>query len=560
MAPSRQRPRWTVITGAALAVLLLWYNFPGNVTRRQHIAPVDWSQARQYYPPETIKPLPTGHPRRPIPPVQASMASFQHPSATDPRRDQVQRVFERSWNAYKDEAWGQDELNPASGGGKETYGGWAATMVDALDTLWIMGMKDEFDSAAEFILDINFRNTTASAINLFEINIRHLGGLLSAHDLSGRADLLGKAVELGDMLYMAFDTPNGLPGFWFNFEEALDGTQRAGENDAPAAPASMCLEFTRLSQLTGDAKYFSAADRVTRFLARIQRDTSLPGLWPVEMDFRNELASSSRFYSIGAGADSLYEYLPKMHALLGGVDEKFQVMYTLASKQIQQTLLFRPMLPDNEDILFLGNAQTHEFSPGVTRDYQSQHLTCFAGGMFGLGGKLFEEKGDLELGERLARGCGWAYSQFPSGVMPEMFGFFGCPSLEVCEWDEERWRHRTDRATPKGWRQIKDPRYLLRPEAVESIFLLYRMTGHEDLRDLAWEMFLGMVGSTETELAYSGIANVMKDKVTEKLDTMDSFWMAETLKYFYLLFSTPDTLSLDEWVLNTEAHPFRRPG
>jgi len=44
-----------------------------------------------------------------------------------------------------------------------------------------------------------------------------------------------------------------------------------------------------------------------------------------------------------------------------------------------------------------------------------------------------------------------------------------------------------------------------------------------------------------------------------QLDEMESFWLAETLKYFYLLFSTPDVISLDDWVLNTEAHPFRRP-
>ncbi|KAJ4334472.1 hypothetical protein N0V85_009931 [Neurospora sp. IMI 360204] len=84
------------------------------------------------------------------------------------------------------------------------------------------------------------------------------------------------------------------------------------------------------------------------------------------------------------------------------------------------------------------------------------------------------------------------------------------------------------------------------------------MTGKEDLRDLAWQMFESIVNATETELAYSAIADVTVKGPTTKTDSMESFWLAETLKYFYLIFSPPNLINLDEYVFNTEAHPFLR--
>lgn len=152
---------------------------------------------------------------------------------------------------------------------------------------------------------------------------------------------------------------------------------------------------------------------------------------------------------------------------------------------------------------------------------EGQHLTCFAGGMFGLGGKLFDIEKHVDIGERLARGCGWAYGQFPTGVMPEIFNLIPCKSIDECSWDEERWLQEGDHALNRGWKNARDPRYILRPEAIESIFLLYRMTGKEDFRDLAWDMFQGILRSTETKLAYSAIRDVMATKTPEKEDSME---------------------------------------
>jgi mannosyl-oligosaccharide alpha-1,2-mannosidase len=92
------------------------------------------------------------------------------------------------------------------------------------------------------------------------------------------------------------------------------------------------------------------------------------------------------------------------------------------------------------------------------------------------------------------------------------------------------------------------------------------MTGDRSLLDTAWTMFESIVAATQTPYAYAALADVTwsKDELLSmqasvKMDSMESFWMAETLKYFYLIFSEPSLISLDEWVFNTEAHPFKRP-
>lgn len=99
---------------------------------------VDWAGAHLFFPPKSITPLPTGQPKA-LPKVQASETLFRETPVTRNRRDAVKNAFSRSWNAYKEQAWTWDEVRPVTGGGKNTFGGWAATLVESLDTLWIMG-------------------------------------------------------------------------------------------------------------------------------------------------------------------------------------------------------------------------------------------------------------------------------------------------------------------------------------------------------------------------------------------------------------------------------------
>jgi mannosyl-oligosaccharide alpha-1,2-mannosidase len=483
----------------------------------------DWRTVKQRYPVSSIRALPTDHPNL-LHPVQHAFRGYVHDATAKHRQQAVRTAFAKSWQSYKKHAWLRDELAPVTGRGKTTFGGWAATLVDALDTLWIMGLTDEFYDAAAAAAQLDWAKTKDTAANLFETTIRHLAGLISAYDLSGEPALLEKATELADMLYMAFDTPNRMPGFWFNFQDAKNGRQLAGINDPSASPCSLSLEFTRLSLLTGDPKYYDAVARITDFLEQTQRQSKLPGVWPKLIDFRDQTVDREIGFTIGALADSLYEYLPKMSALLGGQLPAFEKMYRAAMETVRQHMLFRAMVPDNDkegkDALFPGDTYVHP--DRIDHVPEGQHLSCFAGGMFGLGGKLFDIPDHVAIGERLARGCAWAYNAFPTGLMPEIFSVVPCPSIDgPCPWDEELWQKEAGKNMPRGFKSARDTRYILRPEAIESIFLLYRMTGKADLRELAWRMFQAVMDATETPLANSAIDDVTVTGKPTQTDSME---------------------------------------
>ncbi|KLU82773.1 endoplasmic reticulum mannosyl-oligosaccharide 1,2-alpha-mannosidase [Magnaporthiopsis poae ATCC 64411] len=625
---ARRRGLARIIVLAAVFVFVLYrYNpFSDNPVRRFRIplrkfGPIefvpssyDWADFEHHHPRPAAKMvrLPPADRQRHVPRVQHDFAGDKvvplHVEMAEARLTAVRAAIKKSWDGYVKEAWGLDELRPVEGGGRDTFGGYGATLVDSLDTLWIAGLRSEFIDAVREACRIDFSATSSTSLNVFETTIRFLGGLLSAHDLSGEKALLLKARELGDLLYAAFDTPNRIPGFWFDFEDARHGNQFAGVDTPSASPASLSLEFTRLAQLTGDHKYYDAVDTISRYLERTQNHTRMPGIWPTIMNFRggdedeDVMPQHYTEFTLGALADSMFEYLPKMHALLAGADPKYEAMYRTAMAVVEKYLLFRPMVPPTSsdgagsgsgssskktgaseipDILFAVSATAGRDDEPPQSSQDSQHLSCFAGGMFALGGRLLDEPRHVAIGEKLARGCAWGYKSFPTGLLPEIFGLAACPKAstaapsEPCAWDEEAWKNqvkawggssgqevaegKAKRTIPRGFTDVRDARYILRPEAIESLFVLYRVTGKEELREMAWQMFLDIQVATSTHLANSAIDDVTVTGQTNKVDSMESFWLGETLKYFYLIFSKPDVISLDEWVLNTEAHPLRRP-
>ena len=441
-------------------------------------------------------------------------------------------------------------------------------------------MRREFEKAVDAAIKIDLSKSTIEQINVFETTIRHLGGFLSAYDMSGDSRLLDKAKEFGDMLIVAFDTPNRMPITRWDPFAALGQPQRADTTVLVAEIGSLTLEFTRLSQLTGDPKWYDAVRRIVKILEKQQKQSLLPGMWPVTVDARNQQFALDTLFTLSAMSDSLYEYFPKMHALLGGVDKVYEKLYRGSMDTAIKYNLWRPMTPDNADILISGQIRRMGWISQATLDPQGQHLVCFAGGMFALGGKLFDIPAHVDIGKKLVDGCIWTYKAMPLGVMPEVFRMVPCDSRLDCQWNETLWRQEinaenpgsgeTDdvihkKRLPPGLTQISDRRYILRPEAIESVFLLYRMTGEEYLLDAAWDMFTAITNATETPLANAAISDVSysREQLTTldkqiQMDSMESFWMAETLKYFYLIFSEPDVISLDEWVFNTEAHPFKR--
>lgn len=496
--------------------------------------------------------MPVGKPS-PRPNVQHSFSPAPKDAVTQiaSRQKAVKEVFQRCWKSYKERAWSKDELTPIAGGSKNTFGSWGATLVDSLDTLWIMGMRDEYDEAVNAAIKVDFGPNGDGEINMFEIIIRYLGGFIGAYDVSGCHDprLLDKAIEVADMAYASFDTPNRMPVPRWSPKKAADGEEQLSTASALIAEvASASVEFTRLSQLTGDMRYFDAITRVTDVLDQQQPFTKLPGMWPISVDMRTLNFTSDSFFGLGAMADSVYEYLPKMYQLLNGnshVAAQYRKMYDYAMDTAINSTLFRPMVEDKADILIVSANVDGQ------RDDKGQHLACFAGGMFALGGRLFENDAHVEIGRKISDGCAWTYKNAPNGIMPEVFSMTRCPTWSACDYT----------TAPSGshpFKSVADSRYVLRPEAIESIFYMYRITGETKYQDIAWEMFQAIDASTRTEFGNAALGDVMKTP-PEKYDSMESFWLAETLKYFYLIFSDPNTISLDDFVFNTEAHPFRIP-
>ena len=173
------------------------------------------------------------------------------------------------------------------------------------------------------------------------------------------------------------------------------------------------------------------------------------------------------------------------------------------------------------------------------------------------GGRLIENATYVDIGRKLTDGCIWAYNSFPSGIMPEDLRVTdACPTFKKCDWKTPT---STDwnKYDPVPGVKAGNSDYLLRPEAIESVFVLYRITGNEEYREDAWRMFNAIMNSTSTEYGNSAVTHVDFPNEMQKRNSMESFWLAETLKYFYLIFSPPDFISLDEYVFNTEAHPFR---
>ncbi|KAE8447115.1 hypothetical protein EG329_011099 [Mollisiaceae sp. DMI_Dod_QoI] len=559
---------------------------------------IHWSKLPERYPVSSFIPLPSGRPNA-IPPVQVKRPA-EDAKAKEvrlQRRDAVKESFMHSWKGYKDHAWLRDEVAPISGNYKDTFGGWAATLVDALDTLWIMDLKEDFEIAVNAVQEIDFTTTESKDINVFETTIRYMGGFLAAYDISeGKYPLLlAKAVEVGELLMSCFDTPNRMPITRWDWQKYSKGTaQTAPQRMLVSEIGSLSLEFTRLSQLTGDPKYYDAVQRIGDEFEKSQNSTQLPGMWPVSIDASKPSFSDDNMFTLGGMSDSLYEYFPKQYLLLGGLLAQPKTLYENFIEVAKKFMFFRIYNVKNENLTLSGDIRTREKEPELLP--RSQHLTCFAGGMVGLASKIFNRPSDMAIAEELTQGCIWAYDSSPNGIMPEIFGAMPCPKYENCIWSEEVWEDAinenyptpsttndedkkthvqkviSDRRLPKGFTTVDDRRYILRPEAIESVFLMYRMTGKQVYAEAAWRMFQAIEKVSRTPIAAAAIIDItqppggsVKDDENEvgiegqKMDSMESFWLAETLKYFYLCFEEWDVVSLDTFVLNTEAHPLRRP-
>ncbi|XP_043326333.1 endoplasmic reticulum mannosyl-oligosaccharide 1,2-alpha-mannosidase [Cervus canadensis] len=464
-------------------------------------------------------------PPRPSPKAVRFQAN---PASQNERQKAVVDAFLHAWAGYRKFAWGHDELKPLTRSFSEWFG-LGLTLIDALDTMWILGLKKEFQEARKWVSrKLRFQKNVD--VNLFESTIRILGGLLSAFHLSGDVLFLTKAEDFGNRLMPAFRTPSKIPYSFVNIGTGVAHPPRWTSDSTVAEVTSIQLEFRELSRLTGDKKFQAAAEEVTRRVHALRG--KLDGLVPMFISTNSGSFTHLGMFTLGARADSYYEYLLKQWIQGGKKESQLLEDYLEAVDGIRKHLLAKS---EPRKLTFVGELNHGRFSAKM------DHLVCFLPGTLALGAHHGLPAEHMELAQALMDTCYQMYRQMETGLSPEIAHF----NL-----------HHT-KAVKDVQVKAADRHNLLRPETVESLFYLYRLTGDRKYQDWGWEILHSFNTYTRVPSGgYSSISNVQDPRHPQPRDKMESFFLGETLKYLYLLFSDdPDLLSLDTYVFNTEAHP-----
>eukprot|EP00850_Spirogloea_muscicola_P005021 SM000022S07235 [mRNA] locus=s22:748911:753445:+ [translate_table: standard] len=445
-------------------------------------------------------------------------------------REDVRQMFYHAYDNYMLHAFPHDELKPLTKSYtdslgelgnlqlehlSETYNGTALTLIDSLTSLAVLGNGSEFEKSIEWLSkSISF--DTDVRVNVFECNIRILGGLLSAHLLAkspgskllqkwydGR--LLALAEDLGRRLLPAFQSPTGIPYAWVNLKASflaprIHHKENETAETSTAGCGSFILEFGILSRLTKNDIFESVALRALRKLWGMRSSLNLVGT-TLNVETGEWIEKSS---GIGAGVDSFFEYLLKAHILFG--EDEYWQMFQTAYSAVQQHYRSGPWYHE---------ADMHTGQP---THLQFTSLQAFWPAVQVL-------MGDVSAANESHRSFFSVWEKF--GIFPERYFY----SHQV--------PHPTERYYP------------LRPELAESTFALYQATQDP------WYLEVGrtIVNSLNvlTRVA-DGFASVHDVTTMELEDHQHSFFLAETCKYLYLLFD--DTfMKGGNYIFSTEGHP-----
>lgn len=437
------------------------------------------------------------------PPRISSRGARSAPSPNNAEMaSRVREEFLHAWSGYRQYAWGHDELKPLT----RSYHDWyrdplLMTPVDALDTMIIMGLDQQANEARELIAtklsfdkDIYVKN--------FEITIRMLGGLLSSYQLSGDKRLLALAQDLGDRLLPAFNSPTGMPYVEVNLHT---GKVRNPETN-PAEVGTLLVEFGTLSKLTGKPVYY---DKAKRALLELYRRRSPLGLVGSGINVETGKWTDPTSH-IDGGIDSYYEYLLKAWLLFGDAD--CGQMWKSSVEAINK------YLADDEPTGFWYGQV--DMNTGKRTGTYFGALAAFFAGELAL-------SGDLDRARRLQDSSFKMWTTY--GVEPEAVDY------------------KTMKIAYNG--------YALRPEIVESAYYLHQVTNDPRYLEMGRIFLDSLIKYCRNDVGYASLSDVQKK--TQK-DRMESFFLAETLKYLYLLFAPANTVNLKTTVFNTEAHPMRR--
>ena len=437
----------------------------------------------------------------PRPPIEDSSAVYKAKLA-----EEVRNEFLHSWNAYKKYAWAHDGLKPLS----KSYYDWYSvplymSILDALDTMILMGFKEEADSTREFLVthlsfdqDINVKN--------FEITIRLLGGLLSSYQLTGDERLLKLADDLGTRLLPVFKSPTGIPYVEVNLKTGAARNARTN----PGEVGTLLVEFGTLSKLTGKPEYYTVAKNAVQQIYNRRSPIGLVGTW-IDAETGKWLDADSH---LSACIDSYYEYMVKSKILFG--DDDFARMWDSSTVAVNKYLAH-----ETESGLWYGHA---DMNTGARTKTWFGALDAFFPAVLAL-------SGDVKTAARLQESCFTMWNKY--GIEPEQFDYVTMDAPSDPKWQ----------------------RYFLNPEIMESAYYLYRYTKDPRYVQMGKVFLEGLKRYCRTEEGYAELKSVV---TKEKVDRMESYFLAETLKYLYLLFAPPEALDFSKTIFNTEAHPIRR--
>ncbi|XP_065576067.1 endoplasmic reticulum mannosyl-oligosaccharide 1,2-alpha-mannosidase-like isoform X1 [Artemia franciscana] len=376
------------------------------------------------------------------------------------KQEAVVSAFRHAWKGYSEYAWGHDHLKPVS----RTYNDWFTlklTMIDSLDTIYIMGLNEEFDKAkahlqSEFRLDIN------KDVNVFETTIRVMGGLLSAYHLSGDEFFLEKALDLGNRLMPAFNTAWGVPWADINLNTLKPHPPSWNSDSTTSEVTTIQLELRDLTRCTGINTFENAGAKVSEHIHTLQKKDGLVPIFisPMNGEFRKHST-----ITLGARGDSYYEYLLKQWIQTGMTVDYLKEDY-IDSVSGMVKHLFKRSGPSG--YLFVGELASggSDFRPKM------DHLVCFLPGTLALGTLFGMPQEHLRLAEELIHTCYKTYAIQPTGLAPEITHF----NLQKD-------------ADSDFVVKSNDAHNLLRPETIEGLWYMYYVTKNTTYQDWAWEIF-----------------------------------------------------------------------
>lgn len=419
---------------------------------------------------------------------------------------QVRNDFAWAWGHYAQRALGRDQIKPVSGGSESFFlkdgPSLALTAVEALDTLYVMGLDAELEQDVRWVVD-HLGFDLHGEVQVFEISIRMVGGLLSGYLATREKRLLALARDLADRLLPAFASPTGLP---YRFVNLKTGKVR-DKVTFPAEFGTYIAELGVLSELTGDRRYYDAAK--TALKAGFDRRSKL-GLVADEIDVETGKWVSRRA-SIGPPTDSYFESLWDGWRLFGDRDlKRWYDVHTAAILEHQA---------DRVDGR-LWFAQV-DFETGQRIDRRQSELASFYAGLLAEGGQAAHGRDYL---------ASWTAVQAKYGVLPEGF-------------DYERF---------EAVRVTND----LRPEYADSCLMLWLTDRDERWRELGRTHYEAMRATSRAAYGFTVIADVTATPKTQG-DACPGYWWSEQMKYYWLLFAEAPRLDYAEAVLSTEGNILR---